>query len=579
MTQAHTDEQVHEAQGPAIAGSRSRRPAAETSPPGGALGTVRYAWAVLTSMRTAIILLFALAIAAVPGGLLPQRPTGPFQVLLWKQQNPRFADLFEVLGLFDVYSSPWFAAVYLLLFISLVGCILPRTQVYGRALRAPAAAPPRPVQKLAGTVTGTTAGAVADVLGAAASHLAGRGFRTRTLGGATGSGTVAGEKGYLREAGNLAFHVALLGVLVTIAVGNLLGYRGSAIVVEGQGFSYTLTQYDELSAGPFFDARELEPFTLRLDVFRVRFETGPVQRGAAREFDAELDVTTPSAGTQRRALGVNEPLHIGATDVHLVGHGYAPVITVRDGQGEIAFSGPVVFQPLDGNLRSAGVINARDARPERLGFEGYFMPTAVVDDLGIRSVFPDALNPELFLNAWSGTPVAESGRPQNVYSLDKAGMTQLTDAATGDLVRMRLTPGDTFVLPDGKGTVTFGGWQRWTKLQISHTPGTWAILAWLGLAVAGMTASLLIRPRQVWLRAEAGADGAVLVQAAGIDRVDGRSGVADDRDRLLRAVGADPGPPPSEPPPGPESHRTASPQQRPAEHPPRGYAPDEGPTP
>ena len=518
-----------------IAGSRSRRPAAETAPPEGRWGTVTYAWAILTSMRTAIILLFALAIAAVPGGLVPQRPTSPFQVSLWKQENPTFADLFEVLGVFDVYGSPWFAAVYLLLFVSLVGCILPRTSVYLKALRAPAAAPPRPVPKLSSAVPATATGSVEDVLAAAQRHLKRKGFRTRRIGDAT-AGTIAGEKGYLREAGNLSFHIALLGMLVTMAFTNLMGYRGHVIVVEGQGFSNTLTQYDDLSAGPFFNANQLEPFTLRLDMFTVRFEASNVQRGAAREFDAKVDLTTPTGGTQRLDLGVNNPIHVGSTDIHLVGHGYAPIVTVRDGNGEVAFSGPIVFQPVDGMMRSAGVVNARDARPDRLGFEGYFIPTSVSDENGIRSVFPDALNPELVLNAWAGPPVPETGRPMNVYVLDKAGMIQLKDATTGDLARMRLTPGDTYVLPDGKGSVTFGGWQRWTKLQISTTPGAWFMLGWLAVAVGGMTISLLVRPRRVWLHAADAPDGTVDVHAAGVDRVDGRSGVADDRDALLAAV-------------------------------------------
>jgi cytochrome c biogenesis protein len=487
-------------------------------------------------MRTAIILLFALAIAAVPGGLVPQRPTSPFQVGLWKQDNPRFADLFEVLGIFDVYHSPWFAAVYLLLFVSLVGCIVPRVSVYVRALQSPAADPPRPVPRLSGAVAATAEGTAAEVLAAAEKRLRRQGFRTGHI---AGSSTVAGEKGYLREAGNLSFHIALLGMLVTIAVGNLFGYRGHVIVVEGQGFSNTLTQYDDLSAGPFFNARDLDPFTLRLDVFRVSFETGPVQRGAARQFDAEVDVTT-AEGTERRYLGVNSPVFVGGSEIHLVGHGYAPIVTVRDGANQVAFSGPVVFQPVDGNMRSAGVVNARDARPERLGFEGYFVPSAVSDERGIRSVFPDALNPQLVLNVWAGPPVPETGRPMNVYVLDKSGMAQVKDATTGDLARMRLNPGDTYVLPDGKGSVTFGGWQRWTKLQISHTPGMGTLLGWLAVAVIGMTVSLLVRPRRVWLHAEDAGAGTVRVHAAGIDRVDGRSGVADDRDRMLVAVGAIP---------------------------------------
>ena len=83
--------------------------------------------------------------------------------------------------------------------------------------------------------------------------------------------------------------------------------------------------------------------------------------------------------------------------MHLLGHGYAPRVTVRDGKGQIAYSGPVPFLPQDSNFSSFGVVKAPDARPEQLGFEGFFLPTAVIDQRGPVSVFPDALNPALVM--------------------------------------------------------------------------------------------------------------------------------------------------------------------------------------
>jgi cytochrome c biogenesis protein len=181
-----------------------------------------------------------------------------------------------------------------------------------------------------------------------------RRYRVRRVGD-----VVCAERGYTRELGNLSFHVALLGVLLAIGYGSLLGHSGSAIVVEGQGFSNTLTQYDDISTGAAFNG-QLDPFTVKLDAFHVAYETGPVQTGAAREFKADVTVTEPS-GTRTDTIEVNKPLTVGSTNVHLVGHGYAAVVTVRDGNGNVAYSGPVVFQPLDSNLKSAG----RDQRAGR----------------------------------------------------------------------------------------------------------------------------------------------------------------------------------------------------------------------
>ncbi len=529
MTAPEVDEDGLTADDPGIAGSRARRSAAEVAPPGGLKGSLRFAWAVLTSMRTAIILLLLLAVAAIPGGILPQRPVNPFAVTQYLSEHTKLGPFFDKIGMFDAYHTPWFSSIYLLLFVSLVGCILPRTAVYLRAARAPAATPPRSVATMSGASAYSSSLAAADVLSQAQASMRKRRYRVRRVGD-----VVCAERGYLRELGNLSFHVALLGVLVAVGYGSLLGHSGTAIVVEGQGFSNTLTQYDDISTGAAFNG-QLDPFTVKLDAFHVKYETGPVQTGAAREFKADVTVTDPS-GTRNDTIEVNKPLAVGNTDVHLVGHGYAAVVTVRDGNGNIAYSGPVVFQPLDSNLKSAGVINVPDARPERIGLEGYFLPTASVGHAGPVSLFPEALNPELFMTAWAGPPKAETGRPASVFSLDKTGMTQLTQ--DGDLLRMELAPGDSFVLPNGLGIVTFDGWKRWVKLQVSSTPGMGAILGFVILAVAGMAISLSVKPRRAWVMVDGGQ-----VWTAGADRVDGRSGVGEDLAAVAAELGLERPPP------------------------------------
>lgn len=530
VIETEVDEDGLTADDTGIAGSRSRRSASETAPPGGLLGSLKFAWAVLTSMRTAIILLLLLAVAAIPGGILPQRPSNALAVTTYLTDHPKIGPFLNAIGMFDVYHAPWFSAIYLLLFVSLVGCILPRTAVYLRAAKAPAATPPRAVQRLSGARTYSSQGDPDDVLTRAETLLRKRRYRVRRVGD-----TVCAERGYTRELGNLTFHVALLGVLCAIGYGSLLGFSGTAIVVEGQGFSNTLTQYDDISAGAAFTG-DLDPFTVKLDAFHVSYETGPVQTGAARDFRADVTVTDPK-GTRSQTLQVNQPLTIGSTKVHLVGHGYAAMVTVRDGNGNIAYSGPVVFQPIDGNLKSVGAINALDARPQRIGLQGFFLPTGTIGHMGPVSLFPEALNPMLVLTAWSGPPKTETGAASSVFSLDTTGMTQLE--SNGDLVRMQLAVGDTYVLPGGTGLVTFDGWRRWTKLQISNTPGMGGIVTFVMLSVLGMALSLSVRPRRLWFRV-AGDE----AWAAGADRVDGRSGVGDDITAVAAELGLEMPPPP-----------------------------------
>ena len=146
----------------------------------GVRGTLRWLWTQLTSMRTALVLLFALAVAAVPGSLVPQRDVSPIRVSDFIAQNPRIGPLYDTLGLFHVYTSAWFSAIYLLLFVSLVGCIVPRALVYAKALRSPPPRTPSNLSRLPAYATAELSADPADlddrrVLRAAATELGGSG--------------------------------------------------------------------------------------------------------------------------------------------------------------------------------------------------------------------------------------------------------------------------------------------------------------------------------------------------------------------------------------------------------------------
>src|ERR671915_554826 len=114
----------------------------------GVWAVLRNAWRGLTSMRTALVLLFLLALGALPGALLPQRSLNRALVDQYFADYPWLAPTLDRLGFFDVFAAPWFAAVYLLLMVSLIGCVLPRTVEHVRALRAAPVATPRNLERL-----------------------------------------------------------------------------------------------------------------------------------------------------------------------------------------------------------------------------------------------------------------------------------------------------------------------------------------------------------------------------------------------------------------------------------------------
>ena len=507
---------------------------APTGPKFGLVDWVRWIWRQLTAMRTALALLFLGALAAIPGSFVPQRSIRPFAVDQFIADNPQLGAFYDAIGMFSVYTSPWFSAIYLLLLISLVGCIVPRIGTYARALRAEPPRAPRNLNRLPGHLAGTVTDAP-QALERAEAYLRKKRFRVLRRGD-----ELSAERGYLREAGNLVFHVALVLILVTVAISVLWGFRGTSATLIGRGFSNNLSFYDDVSAGALFRTDQLPPFTVRVDGFDVRYGLDPATAGRPLSFRADTTVIEgPGEPPRQASIEVNKPLSIDGIDVHLLGYGYAPIVTVTDARGNVGYSGPVIFLPQDGNFTSAGVIKVPDARPQRLAFQGFFLPTATVDEAGPRSVFPDAYSPELFLNAWSGPPVVETGIPENVYQLNPTGLEQFR-SADGEPLRLRLKPGEFYDLPNGAGRISFDGWTRWVRLQYSRTPAAVGMLGAIGLAVTGLCVSLFVRPRRIWVRARAGGDGPAEVEVAGLDRVGGRADI-DDELAAVRAALQDEG--------------------------------------
>ncbi|MEO6412799.1 MAG: cytochrome c biogenesis protein ResB [Pedococcus sp.] len=508
-----------------------------TQPRLGLVGWLRWMWRQLTSMRTALFLLLLLAVGAVPGSVWPQRSIDAARTAQYIADHPKSGPWLDRLGFFEVYASPWFAAIYLLLFISLVGCVLPRSKVHWKAMRSsPPKAPARPARLPANGTLEVTA-APDEVIDAAREALRGKRFRTVTH----DETSVSAEKGYLKETGNLVFHLSLIFVIIGVAIGHLYGWKGDVIVPVGKSFANTLANYDTFSPGPLVDPASLSPFGLKVDQFDATFEenvTGRGQFGSPRDFTAHVTTkATPDAPAKKSTVKVNHPLEMKGAGVFLLGNGYAPVITVRDAKGAKVYSGATPFLARDNNYSSVGVVKVTGAQPEQLGFSGLFLPTATIDkDRGPISVFPDLKKPALALTVYEGD-LFPGGRPQSVYLLDTAKMTQLL-SDKGDPLRIWLEPGQTYQLPGGKGTISFDGVERFAGLSIRHDPGKFVTLAAALLALSGLIASLVIRRRRVFVRVSpATAPGRTVVAVGGLAKGDD-DGLQDVVDRLVAALEA-----------------------------------------
>jgi len=509
-------------------------------------GWFRWGWRQLTSMRTALVLLFLLALGSVPGSLLPQVGQDPAGVQNYYKAHPALAPWWNHLGLFNVFAAPWFAAIYLLLFSSLVGCVVPRTVRLAGQARTPPPRAPRNLRRLPHSASFTVALPPAEAVAMAAATLGGKRFRLRRPSGADAGYWVSAEKGYLREAGNLLFHLALLGVLVSVAMGGLFGYKANKLIVEGQTFSDTVTALDEFHPGRLVSASDLAPFRMSLQAFSASYYASGDSSGQPSSFDAKISYApSPGAPSRPYDLRINQPLNVDSAKVYLIGHGYAPEFTVTNSAGKVVYDAATTFIPANtGTLLSTGVVKVPDASAGMdLGFMGVFMPTAAQTlDGQLVSSFPAPRNPAVSLIAYAGNLGMNSGVPQSVYQLDTTAMTKITPQP------FLLQPGQSYKLPDGKGKITFDGYKQWATLAITYDPGQVPALVCGMLALAGLLLSFLVRRRRVFVRAvpledSAGGDGAedargahaggAVITVGGLARTDASGGFEDEFAELV----------------------------------------------
>ena len=475
----------------------------------GVLGLLRFAWRQLTSMRTALFLLLLLAVAAVPGSVLPQRGIDAQRVTTYLADHRTSGPWLDRLGFFDVYSSVWFSAIYLLLFISLVGCVVPRSRQHLQHVRSRPPRAPRRLDRLPAHERVEVDASPDVVLRAAREALRRRRFRLEQRDDDPAGASLSGERGHLREAGNLIFHLSLVVLLCAVAAGHLWGWRGDVVVPVGDSFADVVGAYDTIDPGPWVDSADLPPFTVRVDDMTVKFEEQAAgnQRGAPREFRAGTTVTdSPGAPPRRREVSVNHPLTIDGAKVFLLGNGYAPVITVRDSKGAVIYRQATPFLSQDGNYTSLGVVKVPGASPRQIGLVGNLLPTAQLDASGNAvSVFPDARNPRLVMQAWAGDLGLGNGRPQSVYRLDTQKMERLPVKSGAPLVI--LAPGQSVTLGDGAATVSFDKLQRFAGLSVRHDPGRGWALGGAVAAIGGLVLSLFVRRRRVFVRVVPAAGG------------------------------------------------------------------------
>ena len=535
-----------------------------------ALTWLKKAWHWLTSMRTALMLLFVLAVASIPGALLPQRTVSSSLVDDYLKANPTTGPIYDKLQLFDVFQSTWFLAIIVLLTISLVGCIIPRSIDHWRAYKAKPTRAPKYLGRMPHHVEGEVAGAPEDVEKQLRKQL--KRWHVASYEpdeDRAGAYSISAERGYTRELMNLIFHIGIVAMILTFVAGRMVFYEGQVIVVtnseaesavpveQSRVFCNTSpANFDVFRAGPLFDGTGLTPFCFESQNFSATY----LNNGQANEFSSDItytdDLTVPQEQWEPANLAVNHPLRVGGDRVYLQGHGFAPQVTLTWPNGETRTQ-MVQFRPTDVfTFLSSGVMrfdppagmypDLAERRQHQIAIEGNFAPTARwagPNGDQLQSAFPSMDDPAVSVDVYVGDAGLDTGRPQNVFVLDQS---LVADGRLEKVSRVQLTPGSeaTVDTGDGEVKVRFDGAAEYANYQISRDPTqVWALLA-AAVMLAGLAGSLAIKRRRIWVRLRPGTSAAgeavTHVELAGLARTD-RAGWGREFDDIAAAIlGLDP---------------------------------------
>lgn len=515
----------------------------------------RKAWNWLTSMRTALALLFLLAIAAIPGALLPQRSLNESNVIEYIENNGKLAEFYDKIQLFDVFSSTWFTAIYVLLLISLVGCILPRSWEHYKAMRAPVVRAPRNLERLAHNGEGLVEKREEEVEKDARKLL--KGWKITEYSAEedrAGVRSIAAEKGYTRELFNLIFHLGIVGMIVTAGLGRLFYYEGHVIVVTGgeqnqqnSVFCNTATaNYDSFRAGANFDGTGLTTFCFEAHDFSADY----LANGQAEMFRSNIsyavgdDIQNDPETWEDYELRVNHPLRIEGDRVYLQGHGFAPTFTVTWPNGETRTQ-TVQWRPDDPTFfLSSGVVrfdppagmypDLYERRQNQLAIQGLFAPTAEWEGDNnelLTSSYPAMRDPAVAIDIYRGDNGLDTGIGQSLFSLDSSLM---HSGVLQKIERVNLQIGDTVTLDDGT-TVSFDGASEFANYQISRDPTQNWVLVTTVISLVSLVGSLMIRRRRIWVRFYPQENGTTRVETGGLARTD-RAGWGGEYEKFHREL-------------------------------------------
>lgn len=455
-------------------------------------------WRRLRRMSTALMLLFALALATLIATFIPQEPVIASTVRLWRtgEEGPgeTIAAVFDALSLFDVFGSWWFGALTVLLLVSLTGCLLPRWKVFARNVRKPPVRG-RNLGRLSHSVTLPRPEGLSDDEILTRSRAAFRTFRTRVLRPEDGPAQLAIERGHWREFGSLVFHTSFYVLLLGMTLGAAFSFTGQKDFAEGTFFADTPVGYDTFTAGSLWGTEDHNGHLVTLDDFDVTY----LPDGFTPDDFVSTVIFGEGDDAVTREIRVNHPVHHEGLTYYQRAFGFAPLVQLRSGlDGQPLYEERLILRDNGGFWTARGKVSvgnpdAADPLPQ-IGIEVLFLPDAsFADDGTVQFNSPEANDPRMLVTLYVDSDLG----------LDRAvPLSRLEWPAEAQVDQTMITPGNPVALAGGLFVVEFADLSMWSGLQISHQPYRWVLLTAASLTLMGLIPSLYAYRRRMWVQVE-----------------------------------------------------------------------------
>ncbi len=311
-------------------------------------GPLLLARALLANVRFAVLQIGVIALAATVGIALRQLPdyalqnAGDYANEMAKRRaeyEPALGPLvgiFERLGLFRVFTSPWFTALLVLLTASIIVCTWDRLPKI-----AAATARSRPEQPDTffseslpgrGVIDLPTALPVDAELGARANAAAAEakraGWEVSVADDSERNGGLLLHADRFRRSGRftLVMHTGLVVMLLGAAASGIFGYTQGILLTDGEA----------LPVGKIGTADGLV-------IVNHAFSAPRNSAGAFADFATDLGVYVGGEEVARRMVRVNEPLAYNGWSFHQNFFGPAARLEIRDDMGALLWSGDAPF--------------------------------------------------------------------------------------------------------------------------------------------------------------------------------------------------------------------------------------------